>query len=59
MNDYYDPKLKEYRCSVNEQTAAASRSSYTLIQGSIADKILVDRIFRELPVRQDAGVNWI
>ena len=47
MNDYYDPKLKEYRCTVNEQTAAASRSRYTFIQGSIADKILVDRIFRE------------
>ena len=47
MNDYYDPKLKEYRCTVNEQTAAASRSRYTFIKGSIADKILVDQIFRE------------
>ncbi len=47
MNDYYDPKLKEHRCMINEQTAAASRSRYTFIKGSIADKALVDQIFRE------------
>ena len=55
LNDYYDPELKEYRCSCNEKTAAGSRCSYTFVKGSIADKALVDSLFREY--KPDIVVN--
>ena len=45
MNDYYDPKLKEYRLSLIEQEAKASPVRHVFIKGSIADKALVDRVF--------------
>ena len=47
MNDYYDPKLKEYRLSLIEQAAKASPVKHVFIRGSIADKALVDRVFDE------------
>ena len=47
LNDYYDPKLKEYRMLVSERAQAAGKCSYKFIEGSIADKALVDHIFRE------------
>lgn len=55
MNDYYDPRLKEYRLSVLEQTAKNSKSIWKFINGSIADKDLVDRLFEEY--RFDIVVN--
>ncbi len=45
MNDYYDPKLKEYRLSLIEKAAERSPVQHVFIQGSIADKALVDRLF--------------
>ncbi len=47
MNDYYDPSLKEYRLGLIEEAAAKSRVAHTFIKGSIADKELVDRVFKE------------
>ncbi len=47
MNDYYDPKLKEYRLSLIEQAAASSPVRHVFVRGSIADKALVDRVFAE------------
>ena len=47
MNDYYDPKLKEYRLSLIEQAAASSPVKHVFIRGSIADKALVNRVFAE------------
>jgi len=47
LNDYYDPKLKEYRLSANEKARAEGRCTYQFIRGSIADRALVDRLFRE------------
>ncbi len=47
MNDYYDPKLKEYRLSLIEKEAESSSVSHVLILGSIADKALVDKVFSE------------
>ena len=44
MNDYYDPRLKEYRCAENERARAEGQSSYQFVRGSIADKALVDYI---------------
>ena len=47
MNDYYDPKLKEYRLSLIEEAAKKSPVKHEFIRGSIADKDLVNRIFEE------------
>ena len=47
MNDYYDPKLKEYRLSLIEEEAENSPVSHVFIHGSIADKALVERVFSE------------
>ncbi len=47
MNDYYDPKLKEYRLRLVESAAAASPVEHIFIKGSIADKSLVDSLFEK------------
>ena len=47
MNDYYDPKLKEYRLSKIEEAAKASSVNHVFIRGNLADKALVDRVFEE------------
>ena len=47
MNDYYDPKLKEYRLGLIEKTAESSPVKHVFIRGSIADRALVDRVFEE------------
>ena len=47
MNDYYDPKLKEYRLSLIEKSAEASPVKHIFVKGSIADKALIDKLFAE------------
>ena len=47
MNDYYDPKLKEYRLGLIEEAAKASPVKHVFIRGSIAAKALVDKVFAE------------
>ncbi len=47
MNDYYDPKLKEYRLGQIESAAAASPVKHTFIKGTLADKALVDSVFEQ------------
>ena len=47
MNDYYDPKLKEYRLSLIEDAAKTSGVGHVFIKGSIADQALIDRVFDE------------
>ena len=47
MNDYYDPALKEYRLRLIEEAAKMSSVRHIFIKGSIADKPLVDEIFRD------------
>lgn len=47
LSDYYDVKLKKARMQENEAARAAGNSDYVFIHGSIADKALVDRVFRE------------
>lgn len=47
MNDYYDPKLKEYRLSLIEEAAKDSPVSHVFIKGSIADKALIDKVFKD------------
>ena len=45
MNDYYDPKLKEYRLGLIEKTAADSPVKHIFIKGNLADKTLVNKVF--------------
>lgn len=45
MNDYYDPKLKEYRLSLIEKAAESSPVSHIFVKGDLADKNLIDQIF--------------
>ena len=45
MNDYYDPKLKEYRLGLIDEAAKASSARHVFIRGSLADKKTVDQIF--------------
>ena len=47
MNDYYDPALKKYRLSLIEESAQTSAVKHTFICGNIADKALIDRVFKE------------
>lgn len=47
MNDYYDPKLKEYRLGLVEKTAEKSPVKHVFIKGSIGDKELVDKLFAD------------
>ena len=47
MNDYYDPKLKEYRLEQIKEVAETSPVKHIFIKGSIADKELIDDIFNE------------
>ena len=64
LNDYYDPRLKEARLAKNEQAAAGSRSGYRFVRGSIAEKALVDQLFREekpdlvINLAAQAGVRY-
>ncbi len=45
MNDYYDPKLKEYRLSLIEEAATRSTVKHVFIKGNLADKALIDEVF--------------
>ncbi|MBQ3139725.1 MAG: GDP-mannose 4,6-dehydratase [Ruminococcus sp.] len=47
MNDYYDPKLKEYRLGLIEKTAVNSPVKHVFVKGSIANKPLIDKLFAE------------
>ncbi len=62
MNDYYDVRLKEER--LNEILAQSSKSSFTFVRGSIADKELIKKIFSEykpdlvINLAAQAGVRY-
>ena len=47
MNDYYDPKLKEYRLGLIEEKAMSSQANHIFVRGNIADKALVDKVFAD------------
>ena len=47
MNDYYDPRLKEYRLALIEKAAESSPVEHVFIKGSIADRALVEQVFTE------------
>ena len=45
MSDYYDVGLKQYRLQKIEEAAQNAPAEHVFVQGSIADKQLVDRLF--------------
>lgn len=45
MNDYYDPKLKEYRLSLIEEATKESNVKHIFLHGNLADKALIDEVF--------------
>ena len=47
FNDYYDTALKEYRCSQIEKASKDSKSEFSIVRGSIADRELVMDLFRK------------
>ena len=48
MNDYYDPALKDHRLrKIQQQADTVTQCSWTFIKGSIADKELIDQVFRD------------
>ena len=47
MNDYYDPKLKEYRLGLIERAAEQSPVNHIFVRGNLADKALVDEVFKK------------
>lgn len=55
MNGYYDPALKEYRLSLIEEAAKSSKVKHIFIKGTLADKALVDKVFKEY--KPDIVVN--
>ena len=55
MNDYYDPKLKEYRLSLIEDTAKSSPVKHVFVKANLADKTAVDKVFADY--RPDIVVN--
>ena len=48
LNEYYDVSIKEYRLDkINEELVKHSDSSFEFIKGNIADKTLIDEIFKK------------
>lgn len=47
LNDYYDVSLKEFRLEQIQAICKEGAGSFTFIKGDIADKGLVDEIFRK------------
>lgn len=48
LNDYYDPAIKDFRLAEIEKIAAEHPDSkWTFVKGNIADKALIDRLFKE------------
>ncbi|MBO4510818.1 MAG: GDP-mannose 4,6-dehydratase [Lachnospiraceae bacterium] len=55
MNDYYDPKLKEYRLSLIEDAAKSSPVKHVFVKANLADKTAVDKVFADF--KPDIVVN--
>lgn len=47
LNDYYDPKLKEYRLKLIEENQKVSGTKHIFIKGDISDRPLIDKLFEE------------
>ena len=64
MNDYYNPKLKEYRLSLIEEKSKSSKADHIFIKGDLADKALLDKTFADykpsivINLAAQAGVRY-
>lgn len=64
FNDYYDPALKEARAALLQQAAQSNIGEFTLIQGNIADKSIIDDCFKQhkfdrvIHLAAQAGVRY-
>lgn len=65
VNDYYDVKIKEWRLQEIEKEAKNHvNSKWKFIKGNIADKVLIDKIFKEfkpqivINLAAQAGVRY-
>ena len=65
VNDYYDVKIKEWRLQEIEKEAKNHvNSKWNFIKGNIADKVLIDKIFKEfkpqivINLAAQAGVRY-
>lgn len=47
LNDYYDVSLKEWRLKEIEKEAKNTQINYSFIKGDLADKALIDRLFKD------------
>ena len=47
MNDYYDPKLKEYRLKEIEKVVEKSAAKHVFVKGNLADKEKLNSVFDE------------
>ena len=48
MNEYYDVSIKEWRLQkIENYVKEYNESTWTFVKGSIADKVLIDRIFMD------------
>ncbi len=47
VNDYYDPKLKEARLNILEDTARKTNAGYHFIRANLADQAAVKACFAE------------
>lgn len=47
MNDYYDPKLKDYRLELIQEATKSSAVKHEFVKGDLADKALIDELFEK------------
>ena len=47
MNDYYDVGIKEDRLKKIDELTGGDSKSFTLVRGSISDRSVIDKIFKE------------
>ena len=47
LNDYYDPKLKDYRLEQLQHIMQQSDNGWTFVKGNLADKALIDSLFEQ------------
>lgn len=64
VNDYYDPRLKEARLRLLEETATATSSEYRFLREDLADRAAVEACFAEhrfdrvIHLAAQAGVRY-
>lgn len=45
LNDYYEPKLKEYRLGLIKESVKTSLVEHVFVKGSLEDKSLIEKLF--------------